>query len=83
MYFWIFLFALLAVLLIASVPVWPYSRRWGYAPTAIALLLLFGFMVLSYVGYIGPWTQEGPPFLAEEGAEGVEQEAETLPDTTQ
>jgi hypothetical protein len=27
MYFWIFLFALLAVLLIATVPVWPYSRR--------------------------------------------------------
>ena len=75
MYFWIFLFLLLLVLLVACVPVWPYSRRRGYTPTAVALLVLLGFMVLSYVGSIGPWTQEGPPFLAERGAEGIETEA--------
>jgi len=83
MYFWIFLFALLAVLLIATVPVWPYSRRWGYTPTAVALLLLLGFMVVSYVGYIGPWTQAGPPFGVEEGLEGAEEGAEPAPDPPQ
>ena len=69
MYFWIFLFLFLLVLLIAIVPVWPYSRRWGYTPT---------------VGYIGPWTQAGPPFLIEEGAPGVEEDAvETAPNATE
>jgi hypothetical protein len=78
MYFWIFLFLLLLVLLIACVPVWPYSRRWGYTPTAAALLVLLGFMVLSYIGYIGPWTQEGPPFV-EEGPEGIEEQPDVVP----
>jgi hypothetical protein len=53
---------------VASVPAWPYSGRWGYTPTAVAVLVLLGFMALTYVGYIGPWEQEGPPFHIEEGA---------------
>jgi hypothetical protein len=63
MYFWTFLFLLLLALLVAVVPVWPYSRRWGYAPTAVAVVVLVGLLVLSYIGYIGPWQQAGPPFV--------------------
>ena len=43
------------------------DRRWGYAPTAAALLVLLGFLVLTYIGYLGSWQQQGPPFLVEEG----------------
>ena len=67
MFFWTILFLLLIALLVAIVPAWPYSRRWGYAPTAVALLVLIVFLALTYIGYIGPWVQEGPPFNVEEG----------------
>ena len=40
---------------------WPWGR-WGYTPTVTAVLVLLGFLALTYVGYIGPWEQAGPPF---------------------
>src|SRR5687768_4382603 len=67
MFFYGVLFLLLIALLIAVIPAWPYSRRWGLTPAAAALLVLLGFLVLTYIGYIGPWEQEGPPFDVEEG----------------
>ena len=67
MFFYGVLLLLLVALLVAVIPAWPYSRRWGYTPTAAALLVLLGFLVLTYIGYIGPWEQEGPPFRVEEG----------------
>jgi hypothetical protein len=62
MLFWIFLFIFLVALLVAVIPVWPYSTRWGYAPTVGALVVLLAFLLLVYVGYMGPWTQAGPPY---------------------
>jgi hypothetical protein len=64
MYFQAFLFLLLLALLIAVVPIWPYSRRWGYTPTLVAVAMLVGLLALSYIGYIGPWQQVGPRFVA-------------------
>lgn len=63
MLFWTFLTLFLVALLIAVVPVWPYSRRWGYAPTLAAALVFLAFLLLVYVGYIGPWSQAGPPYM--------------------
>ena len=86
MLFWSFLFLLLVALLIAWVPVWPYSRRWRYTPTALAVLVLLGFMVPSYVGYIGyigPWTQAAPPFDVEEAPDGAEEGVDAAPDAPQ
>jgi hypothetical protein len=76
MLFWVFLAVLLVALLIAAVPVWPYSRSWGYVPVSIAILVLLGFLMLTYIGYIGPWEQAGPPFFVEEGPvpEGLAEE---------
>lgn len=41
----LFLVLLFVLLLLAALPTWPYSRAWGYGPsavlaTAVALLLL-------------------------------------------
>ena len=58
-------FALLIILLIlwfAMIPVWPYSRRWGFYPSGavfLALILLilmiwFGFLTLRF-----PWSAYG------------------------
>jgi hypothetical protein len=36
---WILLVVLL-VLLVGSLPRWPYSRKWGYGPSGVLALLL-------------------------------------------
>lgn len=36
----IILLILLALLVIAAVPFWPYSRRWGDYPTSLLLVIL-------------------------------------------
>jgi len=38
--FWSFLLLLLVILLIASIPSYPYSRGWGYTPAGLLGLLL-------------------------------------------
>ncbi len=38
----------LTVVLIAAIPVWPYSRQWGYAPSGgIGVVLLFVVVLLA------------------------------------
>lgn len=39
------------LLAIASLPVWPWSRRWGLLPT-IGLALLAGLVLLLHVNYM-------------------------------
>jgi hypothetical protein len=41
---------LLIVLLIGSVPAWPYSRNWGYFPSGIVGILLIIALVLLFTG---------------------------------
>jgi hypothetical protein len=43
------LLALLVVLLIFSVPVWPYSAGWGYYPSGGLGLLLLILLILLLV----------------------------------
>jgi hypothetical protein len=48
------LLIVLVVLLLGSVPTWPYSRNWGYGPSgalsvlAVVLLLLILFSVVPW-----------------------------------
>jgi hypothetical protein len=50
---WLVIIILLIILLIGSVPTWPYSREWGYSPAGIlaavvlVLILLWIFGVIS------------------------------------
>lgn len=38
------------ILIIGSMPSWPYSRSWGYGPTGILSLLLIIFLIWVIVG---------------------------------
>ena len=40
------LVVILIVLLVGSMPNWPYSRDWGYRPSTIAGALLLAVLVL-------------------------------------
>lgn len=40
----------LLFLAIMLLPVWPFSRRWGYAPSAAAGILLMGLIGLLQLG---------------------------------
>ncbi len=51
MLFWIILIILI-VLLIASVPVYPYSRGWGYSPAGLLLLVALILLLLWLFGVI-------------------------------
>ncbi len=46
---------LLFVLAILSVPAWPYSRAWGYFPSAIFTVLVLLLLLLWYLGYLTLW----------------------------
>ena len=48
------LLIVLVVLLLGSVPAYPYSRGWGYGPSGLLGLLLVVFLVLLLMGAI-PW----------------------------
>ncbi len=46
------LLIILVVLLLAAVPVWPYSRTWGYAPGGLLGAILIIVLILWLMGYI-------------------------------
>ena len=48
------LFIVLILLLLGSVPVYPYSRRWGYGPSGVLGLLLVVLLILLFLGAV-PW----------------------------
>jgi hypothetical protein len=46
------LLIILILLLVGSVPTWPYSRQWGYGPSGglgVLLAILIILMLLDYV----------------------------------
>lgn len=46
------LFIVLVLLLLAALPVWPYSRRWGYAPGGLLGFLLLVLLILWVAGIV-------------------------------
>jgi hypothetical protein len=45
-----FLFLLLIVLVIATMPAWPYSRTWGYYPSGLVALVLSVLLLMAISG---------------------------------
>ena len=48
------LLIVLIVLLFGSVPAYPYSRSWGYAPSGVLSLLLVVLLIMLLMGTV-PW----------------------------
>ena len=48
---WILLIVLVLILL-GSLPTYPYSRRWGYAPSGVVGVLLVILIILLLMGII-------------------------------
>ena len=46
------LLIVLLLLVLGSIPAYPYSRRWGYAPSGSLGLVLLIVLVLVLMGYI-------------------------------
>lgn len=46
------LIIILILVLIASVPTWPYSRGWGYGPSGILGVVLVVILILVLLGRI-------------------------------
>lgn len=46
------LFIILILLLIGSIPVWPYSGGWGYGPSGILGIILLIIIILLLMGRI-------------------------------
>lgn len=46
------LLIIIIILLIASVPVYPYSRRWGYGPSGLLGAVLIILIVLLILGLV-------------------------------
>lgn len=41
---------ILILLLIGAIPLWPYSSKWGYAPTGILGIILIIVIILWLLG---------------------------------
>lgn len=46
------LLIILILALIGAIPAWPYSRGWGYGPSAVTVVLLIVVIVALSGGYI-------------------------------
>ena len=42
------------LVMIAIMPTWPYSRRWGYRPTMVLALVFLMIAVFVAIGGFGP-----------------------------
>ena len=46
------LIVVLVLLLIGVVPVWPYSRAWGYYPSGVLGVVLLALILLLLIGRV-------------------------------
>jgi hypothetical protein len=46
------LLVILVLIILGAVPIWPYSRSWGYGPSGILGVILVIFLVLLLLGGI-------------------------------
>ncbi len=57
-----FLALVLFVLLLATIPVYPYNRAWGYIPLLVTLGLLLTLALLVWLNAVlVTWPWMGPP----------------------
>jgi hypothetical protein len=49
---WTILVILLILLLIGSIPTWPYSRGWGYYPSGLLVIVLVIVLIFVFFGRV-------------------------------
>jgi hypothetical protein len=54
----LFLIILLIVVLLVTLPTWPYSRRWGYGPSGFLTVALVVVLILIFLNVLGFWSLE-------------------------
>jgi hypothetical protein len=47
-----FLYLLLIVMVLATLPAWPYSRHWGYIPSGLAGALMGALILMAISGRV-------------------------------
>jgi hypothetical protein len=53
------LLIVLILLLLGSVPTYPYSRNWGYGPSGLVSVLLIVLLLMIFFGAV-PWSWSTP-----------------------
>jgi hypothetical protein len=51
---WILVIILL-MMVVGTVPAYPYSRRWGYAPSGVLGIVLIVVLILALMNYFPAW----------------------------
>ena len=51
---WI-LVVILLLLVLGSVPAYPYSRRWGYYPSGLLGVILIVVLIMALLNYFPTW----------------------------
>lgn len=46
------LLIILVLLVIGAIPAWPYSRKWGYAPSGVLGVILVVVLILFFLGML-------------------------------
>lgn len=42
----------LVVLLVGTIPTWPYARQWGYGPSGVVGAVLLAVLVMVLIGRV-------------------------------
>ena len=62
MWLWTVVLVLLIVFLILALPIWPFSRVWGYYPSGLITAALIVLLLLTFFGYLTLWYPWAPAF---------------------
>ena len=57
---WGLFLLLLIILLIASIPTYPYSRGWGYTPAGVLAAVIVVYLLLVWFGVVALWYPWAP-----------------------
>lgn len=46
------LLIILILLLVGAIPVWPHSKKWGYRPAGLLVVILLVILILALLGRV-------------------------------
>lgn len=76
------LFCLLIILILGTMPSWPYSRQWGYRLSGILSALLILLILLILIGYIPFLGIKEPMIVFPKGSSNTDRGVIIVPEKT-